>query len=178
MTAEERYPSFRAPKNDREVLCAPSWETVLQGLPKAREALSVSDVTISGIRLADLSANARQALLAEAERYTSQYLDASVQASTCGPFVITGHQPELVHPGVWLKNFAASQFAKSVNGTAISLVIDNDLCRKPSIRVPTGSIEQPQVLDLQFDDSQAETPYESRTHQQSRSVEIFRKASL
>src|SRR5205814_5898714 len=42
------------------------------------------------------------------------------------PVILTGHQPELFHPGVWFKNFVIDSMAKANAGTAINLVIDSD----------------------------------------------------
>lgn len=162
MTPEERYPSYRAPKKDREVFCAPRWDSMLQTLPSARAEFVTNEVAIAGVPLFELARDARSALVVESKRHTKSYLDLPWEVSNEGPLILTGHQPELVHPGVWLKNFAASRLAKSLNATAVSLIIDSDLCRKPSIRVPTGTVEAPQVVDVSFDDSQAEAPYESR----------------
>ena len=162
MTAADRYPSFRAPQGNREILCVPRWST-LQSLVEAQAAKDFSaDVLISGRPLADLAGDARKALLTEAKAYTQTYLGESEQSPESCPFILTGHQPELFHPGVWLKNFAAAKLAESVGGVAINLVIDNDLCRSPSIRVPTGSVEQPQVVDVAFDSYLPEMPYEQR----------------
>ncbi|MEZ6140313.1 MAG: hypothetical protein R3B84_07060 [Zavarzinella sp.] len=49
------------------------------------------------------------------------------------PWVVTGHQPELFHPGVWLKNFLASNV---VSGAfSLNLIVDHDIAR-PTITVP------------------------------------------
>src|SRR5262245_24255122 len=41
------------------------------------------------------------------------------------PFILSGHQPELFHPGVWLKNYLLSAIGQRVGGAAINLIIDN-----------------------------------------------------
>ena len=168
MTAEDRFPSYRTPQTEGANLCVPPWPAVRSELEGNREAIATSVVEIAGMPLADLARDARQTLFAQAQTYTRSYANVPKTAvpettSDVGPLILTGHQPELIHPGVWLKNFAAGQLAHEVGGTAINLVIDNDLCRSPSIRVPTGTVEQPQVVDFPLDQLQQEMPYEERT---------------
>src|SRR5690606_16461182 len=78
------------------------------------------------------------------------------------PLLLTGHQAEIFHPGVWFKNFVASRLAAASAGLAIHLVIDTDLFRATSLRVPTGSVESPRVEAIPFDTSQTPVPYEER----------------
>ncbi len=42
------------------------------------------------------------------------------------PAIMTGHQPAFFHPGVWIKNAAASDLAKRVGGAARFLAVDSD----------------------------------------------------
>ena len=39
------------------------------------------------------------------------------------PLIAGGHQPELFHPGVWLKNAVLDAYARQVGGTAINLIM-------------------------------------------------------
>ena len=50
--------------------------------------------------------------------------------------VVTGHQPELFHPGVWVKNFAAAAIAREPGGSALNLIVDNDIPKSSTVRVP------------------------------------------
>src|SRR5205814_617544 len=59
------------------------------------------------------------------------------------PFILSGHQPTLFHPGVWLKNFLLSAIREQVDGAAVNLVIDNDESNSPGIFVPSGSKQDP-----------------------------------
>ena len=42
------------------------------------------------------------------------------------PYIVTGHQPGLCHPGVWIKNFLADKLARENKGTAFDIIIDSD----------------------------------------------------
>jgi len=174
MTAEVRFPTYRVPQHDHEILCVPPWPTMGRKLTGQREAITASTMEIQGISLADFARDARRALIGQALAYTRSTLVAETDATktitpeiraseiSAGPLILTGHQPEWVHPGVWLKNFAAAQLAQEVGGTAINLVIDNDLCRSPTLRVLAGTVGQPRVVDIPFDRLQPEIPYEER----------------
>jgi hypothetical protein len=87
------------------------------------------------------------------------------------PFILAGHQPQLFHPGVWYKNFVLGSLADQLDAMPVHLLIDSDLCRGASIRVPTGAIEQPRLEAVPFDGPAAELPYEERAIED---LEIFR----
>lgn len=74
--------------------------------------------------------------------------------------VVTGHQPELFHAGVWLKNAAAHHLARKVHGTALNLIVDSDLAKSAILRVPNGSTGQLELLPL--DVSSSPRPFEER----------------
>jgi hypothetical protein len=81
------------------------------------------------------------------------------------PFVLAGHQPQLFHAGVWFKNFALSSLGKDLGACAVNLLIDNDILRNPSIRVPSGPQSQPHIATVAFDQATHPIPYEERTIQ-------------
>ena len=122
---------------------------------------------MQGRSLAELSKAARRSLLRLAVAYTGQYRDVperwlrneNVEDS---PFILSGHQPEMFHPGVWYKNFVLGGFARRMDGVGIHLLIDSDLCRGASIRVPTGGIDRPRVEAVPYDKPAPEMPYEER----------------
>src|SRR5690606_28366548 len=86
-----------------------------------------------------LRRRARGEALAEAVAYLREIgvEPPSVVEEGAGPLVVTGHQPEMFHPGVWVKNFAAAGVAGRAGGRALNLVIDDDIPKSASIRVPT-----------------------------------------
>lgn len=103
---------------------------------------------------------AREELYCLARGYTAEYRSVpSFSENVCArPFILTGHQPELFHPGVWFKNFLLSQISNRTHGTPINLIIDNDVFKRTSIAVPTlGSSET-----VEFDQPGDERPIEDR----------------
>ncbi len=166
MSAVEQYLSYSAPRANGQTLSVPAWHTVGDLLITNREYRASQSADIHGRSLVQLAGQARQAALAEALAYTQSYANVDIKFTGSdfanSPLVLTGHQPELVHPGVWLKDFAAAKLASQAGGTAISLIIDSDLCRVPAIRVPTGTAREPRVESVAYDRMISQMPWEER----------------
>ncbi|WP_165249984.1 hypothetical protein [Paludisphaera soli] len=77
-----------------------------------------------------------------------------------GAWIVTGHQPELYHPGVWVKNFAAAGVAAGEGASALNLIIDDDIPKSSSIRVPALKNGRLSVRRIEFDRWEGEAPYE------------------
>jgi hypothetical protein len=75
---------------------------------------------------------------------------------------LAGHQPQLFHPGVWLKNFALGALARQHAAVAVNLVIDSDAMKTHALRVPGGSAAQPQVAMVPLDEPGPTIPFEER----------------
>ncbi len=71
---------------------------------------------------------------------------------------VAGHQPELFHPGVWVKNFALYGLAQTHNAAALNLVVDNDTIKTTALRLPAP----PHVRWVLFDRWNGAAPYEER----------------
>lgn len=158
----ERYVQYRAPVESGQFFCDPPWGTLDERLAANSKYRANASHEIFGCSLVDLAEEARRSVLQSALAYTRSYADVDSSFSSSSPLLFAGHQPELVHAGVWLKNFATAKLASHVGGIAINLVIDNDLCRSPSIRIPTGTIERPRVETVAYDQISGELPFEER----------------
>ena len=83
------------------------------------------------------------------------------------PIVMVGHQPQLFHPGVWMKNFVADRVAqlargsKGESGIAVNLIVDNDIMKGASLAVPSREFNGA-VGQIAFDAAAEEMPYEER----------------
>jgi len=147
----------RAPVENGAVLADPPTDT-LPGLVAAnRERLNRPDVIVGGLPLAELRALARRELLANPSTATGGLRD--------GPLLLAGHQPELPHPGVWVKHFALHKLARQLGGIALNLVVDNDTLKSTSLRFPVRDGRDPAAVRLEsvpFDHFGGEEPYETR----------------
>jgi hypothetical protein len=85
----------------------------------------------------------------------------------------SGHQPQLFHPGVWYKNFELSRLARSINGVALHLIIDNDASGLAAIRVPTGSTDEPRIETAAYGVLREDVPFEDRGVDDQRLFESF-----
>jgi len=121
---------------------------------------------IGDLRLWELVAATRREVLTVAAEYTGSYRDVvrpdDVADWIARPVIMGGHQPELFHPGVWLKNAALDAYARQVGGTALNLVVDTDRCATASVPVPVGTPREAAVERVPFDAAAAETAWEER----------------
>jgi hypothetical protein len=155
------FRQYRAPQMDREVFVDPP-------LSQASAVLA-SNVRLSvgyDSRLKKIRREARGQLIQDAVRYTGVYRDTSwVDFDGDRPIIMAGHQPSLFHPGVWFKNFALSELASNLDSTAVNLVVDNDVAKTSSIRVPT--VDQSTGLAayraIEYDVAGGGVPYEQTT---------------
>jgi hypothetical protein len=170
--------SLRAPQGDSQTLTAPAWPALPQVVAGNRQQLASVHDDVQGRSLAELSAAARRNLVQFAVAYTSQYRGVPDRWQDCErlagvPFILSGHQPELFHPGVWYKNFVLDGLARQTAGIGIHLLIDSDLCRGASIRVPAGSVDRPRVAAVSYDKPAVEVPYEERSILDSATFSTF-----
>jgi hypothetical protein len=170
--------NLRAPQGDGQKVVEPPWRALPQVVASNREQHSQAEYDIQGRSLRELSTTARRALVTQAADYTSRYRNVPDHFRDAGaladaPFILAGHQPQLFHPGVWYKNFVLGALARQLDGVGVHLLIDSDLCRSASIRVPTGSIEQPRVEAVAYDEPAAEVPYEERSIQDLQTFRSF-----
>jgi len=124
------------------------------------------DARIGDMRLWELVAATRREVLMVASEYTGHYRDVTRPADVADwiarPIIVGGHQPELFHPGVWLKNSVLDAYARQVGGTAINLVVDSDRCARASVGVPVGTPAAAHVEDVPFDAFNGEMAWEER----------------
>jgi hypothetical protein len=167
MEQTKKYRRIQVPTQDGGTLVEPAWSSLPQVVTDNRAAIQQADLEIQGVSLAELAAGARRDLLASAASYTAGYHRlpskfASVSVQELPTLIFAGHQPQLFHPGVWYKNFAVAKLSHLINGIAVNLTIDSDLCRIVSTRVPTGSYDRPQIASVAYDHPTLPLPYEER----------------
>jgi hypothetical protein len=159
---------FRTPREDGGKLVAPPASAAAELIAGNRQRLAACDYDVHGQTLAQLASEARAQLIDEALAYTRGYCDASNPQLSLGDakkipsLVLAGHQPELFHPGVWLKNFTLDAVARDNGVVAINLLVDSDTMKSSSLRVPTGTAERPMVEAVLFDRPTTAMPFEER----------------
>ncbi len=163
---------LRAPCEDGETLAIPPLADMPAVVAKNREQISTWDAELLGKPLAEIRRLAREEVLMAAERFTHQpdalargCHDPSLarRAGADCPLIVSGHQPELFHPGVWAKNFVLDRLAKETGGIGLHLIVDNDAVSSTRIAVPVGSREAPRIESIPFDIDAGSIPWEEAT---------------
>lgn len=154
---------FRAPEASGERLLHPPLAATAEApadcidtlLDNNRLLRAAFDTRVADLRLWELIAATRREVLTVAAEYSSHYRDVErprdVADWIARPIVMGGHQPELFHAGVWLKNSALAAYARRVGGTAVNLVVDTDRCARTSVGVPVGTPASAHVETVAFD---------------------------
>ncbi|MHB1559285.1 MAG: hypothetical protein ACYC61_17685 [Isosphaeraceae bacterium] len=153
---------LRAPANDGGLLIDPPWGELRDLAGANARRLSSWDYDVQGRAASRLRVQARREVIGLAREFLRRHSlsDVSSADDLDRPLIVTGHQPELFHPGVWVKNFAASALARSAGGVALNLIVDNDIPKDAAIRVPTAGDGGLRTLLVDFDEWQGEIPYE------------------
>jgi hypothetical protein len=153
---------LRAPRENRGVVVDPPWSEVPRSLEENMAVRSGWEYDFQGISASRLIAEAREELRAAAIGWRNAYGGAEQPFDATGPIFLAGHQPQMFHPGVWLKNFALGRLAERRAGTAVNLIIDSDVAANPTLSLPVGSLEAPARESLAYDLPQPAVPYEER----------------
>ncbi len=158
---------LRLPREHGSILCSPELKAASEWIGLNRTALRSTQCDVQGMPLSRLRDWTREALLDEAVRFTSSMWNEDTSSvSSRAPahaIVVTGHQPELFHAGVWAKNFAAAGLAQRHGGVALNLIVDNDTLDSVRLRVPMGTRSAPRIERLAFDSDRPSQPWEEAT---------------
>lgn len=158
-----QYRRLRAPSDHGGRLIDPPLSDVATQLSSTLQSADHRETDLQGRSLGSLSDEARTDALSAAIAYTSRYRTvAKLSRDPTAPIVMTGHQPELYHPGVWFKNFILDRLARERQAIGINLLIDSDTIGQAAIRVPSGTVEKPVVERVMFDRTREEIPFEER----------------
>ena len=157
---------LRAPSSDGALLADPAFEPAGETLLVNAARLNRWDHDFQGRRAGRLRAMARVQVVALARRHHEAFgLDWPDVPAQPPRLVVTGHQPELFHPGVWVKNFAVAGLARAQAGVGLNLIVDNDIPKGPAIRVPHREGDALRASPVAFDVWAGEVPYEDQTVQ-------------
>jgi hypothetical protein len=153
----------RAPAQDGAVVARPPLSEAGALLERNRGLLRAGP-DLLGRPWPDLRRLAREEVVRAAADYMARRGEP-VPAAGAASLVLAGHQPELFHPGVWVKNFALQGLARRHGVTPLNLVVDNDTVKATALRVPgRAGVEapRPHAVAVPFDRWAGEAPYEER----------------
>lgn len=125
------------PAGHGEVLTEPpyaEWVAIAQANAAAAAAWTVP---VAGVPLRGLRALARREAHDLAIAYSAELGLAVTDSDAAVDLVVmTGHQPELVHPGVWIKDFLLDRLAAEAGARAVDVVVDSDGFDTVTLTVP------------------------------------------
>lgn len=119
-----RYARWKAPAEDGEALIWPEPAALLRDTEDNHQRLS----TAHGVRVQNTP-------LAEVRRRLREWLGHRDDQL----LVATGHQSELHHPGVWVKNALIDAAASQLGGRAFHFAVDTDEPKHLVLRWPGGA---------------------------------------
>jgi hypothetical protein len=159
-------PQLRAPASDGGLLVDPPADRLPAALADNLARLASWNHDFQGRSALRLREQVRREVMALSCRFLKQHglseprIARDAADEPIGPLLVTGHQPELFHPGVWIKNFAIAGIAAEHHGVALNLIVDNDLPKSASIRVPRVDSGIVRTTEVDFDRWGGEIPYE------------------
>ena len=128
---------YRVPREDRGVSIRPGPAELPALVERNRRLLASWTFEFAGRPFAEFRAAARAEVMALARSYAGRWgFGVDRDWSEPAPIIVTGHQPTLFHPGVWIKHFLAGSLAAATGGVALNLAVDNDEARGQVYRFP------------------------------------------
>ena len=124
MTAQPlSYPKLLAPRGDGEMLIWPDGRQLLRDTWSNHRNLRETQVRIGTVPLSHL------------RRWMRRWIGHREDHQ---PIIATGHQTELYHPGVWVKNAVIASAAERIGAAAIHFAVDTDAPKHLVYRWPGG----------------------------------------
>lgn len=139
------YSRLATPPDHGDTLVEPPAGVHPKLIESNRRLIADSSARFAGIDLQTLRHRIRSALVGKPD----------------APIVVTGHQPEFIHPGVWAKHVVAVRLANATGGTAINLVADNDAPKETGLAVPSLETNRLRRLIVPYADAQPNVAYEN-----------------
>ncbi len=124
------------PTGPREVLVWPEIGRIIEDVELNRSLLNDSSAEIGGYRLGELRRSVRRELLGRAGEYTRGLGFEAGEIPEAGPLIVTGHQCQFNHAGIFIKYALLDYLAGRTGGVALNIVVDSDLPKNIDFRVP------------------------------------------
>jgi hypothetical protein len=123
------FAALQTPPDDGDLLIAPDppeWQTLIE---QNRRLARSWDGCVLDASLGELRQLVRRGLAGDPRP----------------ALVMTGHQPDFVHPGVWAKHLAARRLADLTEASTVNLVVDQDSPAEIALHIP---VRKGDLLDL------------------------------
>jgi hypothetical protein len=149
-----------APEEDGGVLVDPPLERAEELLEINRRRLDGAKFRLRGQPFPRIREQFREHARAAASLLWSPFAKHERLGSD-SPIIACGHQPELFHPGVWIKTFAAHHLAERLGSLPLHVSVDSDLVKETAVRIPIYDAEPEKVTvkEIWFDTKAQKKPY-------------------
>lgn len=114
------------PAGHGEVLTRPVYGLWADVVAENREITEAWDFRVAGVPVANVRRTARAEALGLGQAFSERIGIPLREPAADAPIVATGHQPELYHPGVWVKDFLLQRLADETAAAAFDVVVDSD----------------------------------------------------
>lgn len=114
------------PRGHGEVLTRPAYEEWAGLAADNADAAAGWGFDVAGVPVREMRLKARREALAAASAFSERLGVPVAKCEAPELVVMTGHQPELYHPGVWAKDFLLQRLADEIGAAAIDCVVDSD----------------------------------------------------
>jgi hypothetical protein len=143
-------PRLQVTREHGALVAAPPLEEVGALLALNQERLARFARPLLGRALAEWRQLARKEICTAARDYLRRAGEPlpDLPAASLDRVLMAGHQPELFHPGVWVKHFALAGLARAHQAEAINLIVDYDGVKSASLRVPRVRLPLPPVSEF------------------------------
>jgi len=152
--------NYRAPREHRASLILPPPKVLPEVVRANRTLLAAYRFEVLGRPVQEVRQSARHGMLTIPYTCIFDRQTRPRHPDLAAPLVLTGHQPQLYHPGVWLKNFLAGHLAEAVGGVAVNLNVDNDEAHQLTIRAPVIVHGRTRVVEVPYLKATNGLPYE------------------
>lgn len=127
---------FEIPQRSGAVLCLPHPREFAAIARANADALAGARLQIGGLALPELRRRARARVSQEAGEFTRAMGIQPAQVAPDALWLVTGHQPFLFHPGIWIKHLLVDRMAAD-GVAALSIPVDCDALEDVGADVPT-----------------------------------------
>lgn len=125
------------PVGHGEVVEQPPFESWASLAEDNRAAASGWTFLVAGVPAERFRADVRRDVLAAAGSFSARLgVEVRPAGDAGAPIVMTGHQPDLYHPGVWVKDFLLERLALETGATAVDVMVDSDGFDTVSVTAP------------------------------------------
>lgn len=138
MAEGRTVPDIEIPLRSGEVVCYPSPGEFHAVAEVNARTLSAGSLRIGEASLGEVRRQTRRWVLNAATTYSQRLGFWTATPRDDALLLVTGHQPALFHPGIWIKQLLVNRMAgEGVGG--LSLAVDSDTIEEIGVDVPTVS---------------------------------------